>query len=59
MIPMFIYVMSKDACKKMKDMGFTLLKEDKKRRVYVFENKPEMNFDSLDFPHVVSSMLTF
>lgn len=59
MIPMFIYVMSKDACKKMMSLGYTLLKEDTRNKVYVFENKPDMSFDSLDFPHVVSSMLTF
>lgn len=59
MMPMFIYVMSKDACKKMKRLGYTLLKEDTRNKVYVFENKSNMNFDSLDFPHVVSSMLTF
>lgn len=57
--PHFLYVMSEDAMERLKSLGFSLLKEDKKKRIYVFLNKAELAFENFDFPVITSDTLTF
>lgn len=44
---------------KLQSLGFELLKEDDTKSIWVFVNKQELNFDSIDVPCVVSDTLTF
>ena len=41
------------------NLGFELLKENDKKTVWVFVNKPDQTFDVVDVPCVVSDVLTF
>lgn len=61
----FIYVMGDKNKERMLVLGYNLIKEDVSKHMYVFENKPDSNFDSeneLDrenISFVLSNMLTF
>lgn len=56
---MFIYVMDTKSRDILQNLGFELLKENSAKTMWVFVNKQELNFDSLDIPCVVSDTLTF
>lgn len=56
----FIYVLSPESRDEMIAAGYTLLKEDKHNKIWVFENGEPSNFSlTFDFPHVLSDVLTF
>lgn len=61
----FVYVMTADDRDKMLEMGYSLMKEDKRNHIWVFENKDVMTFDHEDkiagagIAFVLSDMLTF
>ena len=61
----FVYVMKKEDKDKMVAMGYSLIKEDKKNNLWVFENKDVTTFASEDeitnagVSFVLSDMLTF
>lgn len=61
----FVYVMTEDDKDKMLEMGYSLMKEDKRNHIWVFENKDMMTFDREDeianagIAFVLSDMLTF
>lgn len=56
---MFIYVMDTESRDKLLSLGFELLKENDTKSIWVFVNKRELNFDTVDVPCVVSDTLTF
>lgn len=56
---MFIYVMDVESKDKLINLGYELLKNDEKNTIWVFSNKEDRQFDSLDIPCVVSDVLTF
>lgn len=56
---MFIYVMDTESRDKLQSLGFELLKENATKTIWVFVNKQELNFDTVDVPCVVSDTLTF
>ena len=39
--------------------NYTLLKSDSKNKMFVFENKAELNFDAADIEYILSDTLTF
>lgn len=61
----FVYVMKKEDKDKMVAMGYSLIKEDKKNNLWVFENKDVTTFASEDeitnagISFVLSDILTF
>lgn len=61
----FVYVMKKEDKDKMIAMGYSLIKEDKRNHIWVFENKDVTTFTSEDeiadagIAFVLSDMLTF
>lgn len=61
----FVYVMKKEDKDKMVAMGYSLIKEDKKNNLWVFENKDATTFASEDeitnagISFVLSDILTF
>ena len=56
----FIYVFTKEAMKKMKKRGYTLLREDAKNQMWIFEAKEGEEIDfSTDFQCVMSDVLSF
>ena len=61
----FVYVMKKEDKDKMVAMGYSLIKEDKRNNIWVFENKDVITFASEDeitsagVSFVLSDMLTF
>ena len=61
----FVYVMKKEDKDKMVAMGYSLIKEDKRNHICVFENKDVTTFASEDeitnagVSFVLSDMLTF
>lgn len=61
----FVYVMKKEDKDKMVAMGYSLIKEDKRNNIWVFENKDVTTFASEDeitnagVSFVLSDMLTF
>lgn len=61
----FIYVMSKKDRDKMISMGYSLIKEDARNHVWVFDNKDVTKFSSGEeisnagVSFVLSDMLTF
>lgn len=61
----FIYVMSEEDKNKMKSLGYSLIKEDKRNHVWVFQNKDTATFACEDeisgagIYFVLSNMLTF
>lgn len=61
----FVYVMKKEDKDKMIAMGYSLIKEDKRNNIWVFENKDVVTFASEDeitnagVSYVLSDMLTF
>lgn len=56
---MFIYVMDVESRDYLIAHGYALLKGNGNSTVWVFENKDEHQFDTLDIPCVVSDVLTF
>lgn len=59
---MFIYVMDIKSKELLEKLGYELLKtngNNGEATVWVFANKDEQQFDSLDIPCVVSDTLTF
>ena len=61
----FIYVMSKEDMDKMTAMGYSMIKEDRRNHIWVFENKDIATFACEDeiskagISFVLSDMLTF
>ena len=55
----YVYVMDTESRDMLVDRGFELLKANDKHTVWVFINKPELTFDTIDIPCVVSDVLTF
>lgn len=61
----FIYVMSEEDKNKMESLGYSLIKEDKRNHVWVFQNKDTTTFACEDeisgagIYFVLSNMLTF
>ena len=56
---MFIYVMDAESRDTLLELGYVLLKKNKNQDVWVFINKPNHQFDSINVPYVVSDTLTF
>lgn len=57
---MFIYVMDAGIRDTMLAMGYRLLKAMEEMSIWCFENKEPENYELvLDFPHVISSVMTF
>lgn len=56
---MFLYVMDSESKDKLVKLGFELLKENSKKTVWIFKNKPEQLFATVGIPCVVSDTLTF
>ena len=56
---MFIYVMDAESRDALLELGYVLLKKNKNQDVWVFVNKPDHQFDSINVPYVVSDTLTF
>lgn len=59
---MFIYVMDIKSKELLEELGYTFLKDNGRKddaTVWVFANKEDHQFDSLDVPCVVSDTLTF
>ena len=55
----FIYVFSKDARDILLARGYTLLKSDEARGMYVFANEMMQTFSDSGFRFVLSDKLTF
>lgn len=55
----FIYVFTNDAKEALLERGYTLLKEDPARGVYVFANEMAQTFTSNEFLFVLSNSMTF
>ena len=55
----FIYVFNNEAKENLLSQGFVLLKENKEKSLYVFENKNQFVFDLSNTDLVYSNMLTF
>lgn len=55
----FIYVFNNEAKENLLSQGFVLLKENKEKSLYVFENKNQLVFDLSNTDLVYSNMLTF
>lgn len=55
----FIYVFNDETKKNLLSQGFVLLKENKEKSLYVFENKNQLIFDLSNTDFVYSNMLTF
>lgn len=56
---MFLYVMDAESRDKLLTLGFELLKANPQNTIWVFVNKQELAFDSVEVPCVVSDTLTF
>lgn len=56
---MFVYVMDIVHRDKLLQMGYQLVKADESNGVWCFENKQDTLMFELDFPCVVSDILTF
>lgn len=55
----FIYVTTTDARDKLLAYGYNILKSDKEKNIYVFENRPELCFSLNPYEFVFSNTLTF
>lgn len=61
----FVYVMSKEDKEKMLQMGFFMIREDRKNNIWVFKNKDVTSFDAgnevekAGIKHVLSDTLMF
>lgn len=55
----FIYVFTKDARDILLERGYTLLKQDEARGVYVFVNEIAQTFTSDEFRFVLSNTISF
>jgi len=55
----FIYVFSVEDKKKLLSWGYTLIKEDKKQNIYVFDNLGTVRFSASDMKFVLTNTLTF
>ena len=55
----FIYVFSTDARDALLNMGYTMLKEDGERGVFVFANEMVQTFSRDEFQFALSNTLTF
>ncbi len=55
----FIYVFRTDVRDKLIEQGYTLLKSDDERSMYIFENSETLNFGNMHFSAVFSDTLTF
>lgn len=55
----FIYVFDLNAKDALLNRGMKLLKDDKEKNIYVFQNDNKMNFDNSNFKFVLSNILTF
>jgi len=55
----FIYVFSSEARDKLIQLGYALLKHDKRNNIFIFENNPELKFTSKNIEFALSDTLTF
>lgn len=55
----FIYVFSTDARDALLGMGYTMLREDACRNVFIFANEMVQTFSCGEFPFVLSDTLAF
>lgn len=56
----FIYVFEERAKKDLQKRGYTLLKEDTKNQIWVFENKDPGNIDfEYNYQCVLSNVMSF
>lgn len=55
----FLYVFSERERDAMLAMNYTLIKSDKTKHIYVFENREELHFDLTDVNAIPSDTLTF
>lgn len=55
----FIYVFNKQECDKLLALKYSLVKADESKNIYVFENRPDLQFDLNQIDAVFSSTLTF
>lgn len=55
----FIYVFTPEDCEKLLSSGHTLIKEDRKNSIFVFDNSETYVFDIDDLIYVMSDTLTF
>lgn len=55
----FVYVFGEENCDLMRNLGFVLLKSDKKRGMYIFENKCTQEYEALPCNAIFSDTLTF
>lgn len=55
----FIYVFDNETKNNLLSQGFVLLRENKEKSLYVFENKNQLIFDLSNADFVYSNMLTF
>lgn len=55
----FIYVFTDENKQLLLSQGYTLLKSDIEREMYVFENKETLNFSLSQSDYICSNILTF
>lgn len=55
----FIYVFTDENKQLLLAQGYTLLKSDIEREMYVFENKETLNFSLSESDYICSNILTF
>lgn len=55
----FIYVFSKDTRDFLIDSGYSMLKSDEEKDIYIFVNKNELVFSSTNIVCAFSDTLTF
>lgn len=54
----FIYVFGKEDCDMLRNRGYVLIQSDEKKNLYVFENKNELDFSSIQCNAIFSDTLT-
>lgn len=59
MIGKFIYVFTPEDCEKLLSSGHTLIKEDRKSNIFVFDNSETSVFGLDGLMYVLSDTLTF
>ena len=55
----FIYLFNRDARDKLLSLGFTILKNNEKDNIFVFENSQTMNFSLSNEEFVFSDTISF
>lgn len=54
----FIYVFGKEDCEMLLRHGYVMIQSDEKKNLYVFENKNELDFASIQCNAIFSDTLT-